>query len=159
MVSVTFQAIAEYIGGEGRLPSPEVIVERTAARRLFLLRSLVVDPGDHARGKAAFDRVMQLGGNRAKAMVFATAGRALVRSPPSDKQFRDLQLDVTRRYIEAKAPYERQERVERESTELLGAAMLEQFLESNPRASTAAQLLYMEEAVRRLRAQDLAAIS
>ena len=80
-------------------------------------------------------------------------------APPSNKQVRDWQLEVTRRYAEARAPYERQERVERESLELLGRAMLEVFLESNPHASKVAQLLHMEEVARRLHTEECGAIS
>ena len=153
------QTIADFMEAEMPLPSPEVVEERAAARRLFLLQSLVVDPGEHAKGRASFERVMELGGKRAKAMSFATIGQALVSRPLSDKQFRELQVKVTRRYLTARAFYEEREGIVRSGLMLMGRAMLEVFLESNPCASKEAQLLHMEELSRCLHTEESGAVS
>ena len=159
MVTVKIQNLAEYIEAEGRLPSPEVIVEQTASRRLFLFRSLVVFPEVRARERAAAERVAELGGRRAQSMVFATSAPDPAIKNPTAEQFLTWKQSVLQRYAAAKAPYERQERDDRRSMEFMGAAVLDEFLGQNPRASKEAQLRHLEEAAHVLHAQDREVIS
>ena len=159
MVTIKILNREEYIEAESRLPSPEVVVDRTAARRLFLFRSLVVLPEVRARERAAAERVAELGGRRAQSMVFAASAPDPSIKNPTAEQFLTWKQSVLQRYAAAKAPYERQERDERRSMEFRGAAILREFLGRNPRASKEAQLRHMEEAAHVLHAQDREVIS
>ena len=154
MVTIRIRTREEYIESESRLPSPEAIVDRTAARRLFLFRSLVAPPGARVRERAAAERVAELGGRRAQSMVFATSAPDPSIEDPTFEQFLTWKQGLLQRYAAAAAPYERQERDERMSMEFMGAAALDECLGRNPRASKKDQLRHLEDAAHNLHAQD-----
>ena len=134
------------------------VVEQSAARRLFVFRSIVRDPGPAAKAKAAQKRVLQLGrkvlphaGTR---LVARLRGAILRGGGPGDPQFEALADRLNGNYFRLQAGFERIEAVERADLEQLADRIAADFREE-ALGSESGLLGRMEDVAAQLREADL----
>ena len=139
------------------------VVAQDSARRLFLFQACVKDPGDSARGGAAFARAAQLGGDvlqRERERTRVELEHAYDRGERhGDDSYDELVSRRMFRYGQVRAIYEERERLERAHLERVAKAVLDEYREHNPHTGLAEQWHFMGVMCHVMHNQDLEAIS